>query len=933
MENKEEKRIYTFEELEEFCKKHNRFPSNKRGESGLYYFLKKHKDEPRFKELYEKYRKRLQHAHTYEELEEFCTKHNRHPSAKKNDEVSLYNFLYHHKDEPRFKELYEKHRRIYNNYSYTYEELEEFCKEHNRLPNIKQRESGLYHFLKKHKDEPRFKKLYRKYGKKTYDYTYEELEEFCIRHNRFPSNKRGESGLYRFYLKHRDKPKFKKLYEKYRKRVQRYDYTYEELEEFCIRHNRLPTSSKKKGEVSLYKFLMKHKNEPRFKELYEKYNRVHHYTYEELEEFCIKHNRLPNFSETSLYNFLYHHKDEPKFKDLIEKYKDGPIYNLDPRLQDITIFDFEYLDFDDLVLLGLDCSGSAIDKIASTEIDTQNRKDTIGRLAEDLGYEMPERQKVFGISRSMKTILTLERILTNITLSGELYDLLKVKKVKDFWQEIINDSYSNSYTTIEELRSLEKSEHSDWLWEIRGVVLREYSEVINLDTTCIYCLPDTIRPDLLQKYVAYRLDRALYFGNWSEVGSGKTLSALYASRYSRMRITIYVSPVSVKDTVKREIKKCYGKDSVVIDYNGKEDCLDAIDKNKFNYILINYDKFRTSDILEEPIMNLVKSGEVDFMVLDEIQRAKKMEDSKESNTYRYLKTMRMEAQKHNPKLKVLGLSATPFKNDLTELHSVLELLSGVSPKFKTRNKTIKNKVFARYELFENGIRISGNSDFDVKVNTYFTETNGNSIKENLISQDKMSWSVVDMALTKTKLDSITDEIKSKTIIYSISTISIPVIESWVKEKGFTYEIYTGETDVRDRNSILEDKFINGDCDIIIASSPIGTGIDGLQKCCKRIVILSLPWTNADYVQLIGRIARRGSMFSEVDVYIPQVAINLKSREIWSWDRRRFDFIRTKRILSEQILCGFYNEETEEISSGFLELFTENALSDLRKGEE
>jgi superfamily II DNA or RNA helicase len=391
--------------------------------------------------------------------------------------------------------------------------------------------------------------------------------------------------------------------------------------------------------------------------------------------------------------------------------------------------------------------------------------------------------------------------------------------------------------------------------------------------------------------------------------------------------------VSVKDTVRREIKKCYGKDSVVIDYNGKEDCLDAIDKNKFNYILINYDKFRTSDILEEPIMNLVKLGEVDFIVLDEIQRAKKMEDSRESNTYRYLKTMRMEAQKHNPKLKVLGLSATPFKNDLTELHSVLELLSGVSPKFKTRNKTIKNKVFARYELFENGIRISGNSDFDVKVNTYFTETNGNSIKENLISQDKMSWSVVDMALTKIKLDSIADEIKSKTIIYSISTISIPVIESWVKEKGFTYEIYTGETDVRDRNSILEDKFINGDCDIIIASSPIGTGIDGLQKCCKRIVILSLPWTNADYVQLIGRIARRGSMFSEVDVYIPQVAINLKSGEIWSWDRRRFDFIRTKRILSEQILCGFYNEETEEISSGFLELFTENALSDLRKGEE
>ena len=936
MKNKEEKRnkskIYTYEELEEFCKKNNRLPQKKyREESSLYRFFWKYKNEPRFKELWENYSK-IHKKYIYEDLEEFCKKNNRLPQNKNKGETGLYQFLRIHKNEPRFKKLIEKYGKLHRLYHFnTFEELEEFCIKHNRLP--KYSEKGLYQFLRIHKDEPRFKKLIEKYGKSDKKYTYEELEEFCIKHNRLPSSEyKEEGGLYRFFRKHKNEPRFKELYKKYNKI---HYYTYEELEEFCKKNNRLPSQYRGETETGLYQFFRKHKNEPRFKELWEKYDRFNHYTYEELEEFCIKHNRLPkpsNKKEIGLYNFLYVHKNEPKFKELIEKYKEGPIYNLDPRLQDITIFDFEYLDFDDLVLLGLECSGSAIDKIASTEIDTQNRRDTIGRLAEDLGYEMPEREKIFGISRCMKTVLTLEKILANITLSGELYDLLKVKKVKDFWQEIINDSYSNLYITIEELKSLKKSEHSDWLWEIREIVLGEYNEVFNLDTTCIYCLPDTLRPDLLQKYVAYKLNRTPYFGNWSEVGSGKTLSALYASRYSRMRITIYVSPLSVKDTVKREIKKCYKKDSIVIDYNGNKNCLDAIDENKFNYILINYDKFRTSDILEEPIMNLVKSGMVDFIVLDEIQRAKKMEDSKESNTYRYLKIMRMEAQKHNPKLKVLGLSATPFKNDLTELHSVLGLLSGVNPKFKTRNRTIKNKVLARYELFENGIRIFGNSDFDIKTNTYFNEVNGTDIKSSLISQDKMSWSTVDKALTRIKLDSVKDEIKSKTIIYSISTLSIPIIESWVKEKGFTYEIYTGEVDVKDRNSILEDKFISGDCDIIIASSPIGTGIDGLQKCCNKIVILSLPWTNADYVQLVGRIARRGSKFSEINVYIPQVVIQLKSDENWSWDKRRFDFIRTKRILSEQILCGFYNEETENISSS-IEQFTDNILMDLRKNVE
>jgi hypothetical protein len=97
-------------------------------------------------------------------------------------------------------------------------------------------------------------------------------------------------------------------------------YTFEELEEFCMKNNRLPTT--KKGECGLYHLLFKHKDEPEFKELYEKYSRKYHHTFEELEEFCMKNNRLPRKKgECGLHKFLHKHKDESKFKELYEKYR------------------------------------------------------------------------------------------------------------------------------------------------------------------------------------------------------------------------------------------------------------------------------------------------------------------------------------------------------------------------------------------------------------------------------------------------------------------------------------------------------------------------------------------------------------------------------------------------------------------------------------
>jgi hypothetical protein len=46
------------------------------------------------------------------------------------------------------------------------------------------------------------------------------------------------------------------------------------------------------------------------------------------------------------------------------------------------------------------------------------------------------------------------------------------------------------------------------------------------------------------------------------------------------------------------------------------------------------------------------------------------------------------------------------------------------------------------------------------------------------------------------------------------------------------------------------------------------------------VKLCLPWTKAEYEQIVGRIRRQGSVFEEVEVVVPQVALDYEG-DTWS----------------------------------------------------
>ena len=68
-------------------------------------------------------------------------------------------------------------------------------------------------------------------------------------------------------------------------------------------------------------------------------------------------------------------------------------------------------------------------------------------------------------------------------------------------------------------------------------------------------------------------------------------------------------------------------------------------------------------------------------------------------------------------------------------------------------------------------------------------------------------------------------------------------------------------------------------DVLIASSRIGTGVNGLQYVCNKLIINALPWTNAEYEQLVGRLFRQGSRFDKVDVIIPVTFAMVNGRAV------------------------------------------------------
>ena len=99
------------------------------------------------------------------------------------------------------------------------------------------------------------------------------------------------------------------------------------------------------------------------------------------------------------------------------------------------------------------------------------------------------------------------------------------------------------------------------------------------------------------------------------------------------------------------------------------------------------------------------------------------------------------------------------------------------------------------------------------------------------------------------------------------------------------------------------RFLDKKVQVLIASRPLSVGVDGLQHICNRLIINTLPWTNAQYQQLLGRLVRKGQIRDVVHVYLIKASVGGYQYDELKWKRIQF-----KRTLADCAIDGVLPEK-------------------------
>jgi hypothetical protein len=188
-------------------------------------------------------------------------------------------------------------------------------------------------------------------------------------------------------------------------------------------------------------------------------------------------------------------------------------------------------------------------------------------------------------------------------------------------------------------------------------------------------------------------------------------------------------------------------------------------------------------------------------------------------------------------------------------------------------------------------------EYKQTIETEFKEISANEYLSQLKKVRKGAILDLEKVLLDAKLETIISSLRKGTLIYThYLTGLITPLRRAIEKAGFKVGLFTGN----DKSGL--DLFKKGKVDVLIGSVPVGTGVDGLQYVCNRMIVVSLPWTSAEYEQLIGRLYRQGSVFDKVEVIIPQVVLEYNG-DVWSWDKMRMHRIQYKKTLADAALDG------------------------------
>ena len=490
----------------------------------------------------------------------------------------------------------------------------------------------------------------------------------------------------------------------------------------------------------------------------------------------------------------------------------------------------------------------------------------------------------------------LDNLERTVVLSDtETVEFLITKAVGRLWSRVLRSE--NFEQDLAELQSHNTGSYGS---RVRERFLAQFNGASTLDIPEGYSFRKNgqpLSPNLMQRLISYRVTADGRVGNWSGAGAGKTLGAILASRALGARLTVIValnnSMLDLRSGWAAEILNAFPTSQVII----KERGTFTLDATKPNYLLLNYEAFQQQDS-QSLVKALIRKHKIDFIVLDEVHSAKSR-GQVESKRRQLINYLLVEAATLNSEMRVLAMSATPVINSLDEAVSLLEMVAGREyPDLDTRPK-VSSALAIHEQLVIHGVRYVPR--YEMELHERPVEILGADLAERLQAVGKGQVLAIETILTEAKLDTIVELAKPGTLVFSQFVESIfPMIRDRLTREGFRVGTFNGE----DKSGL--ELFKRREVDVLIGSSALGTGVDGLQYVCNRLIVSCLPWTSAGYEQLLGRVYRQGSTFHDVEVFIPQVVLRNGADE-WSWDRQRLARIRYKKTLADAAVDGVVPE--------------------------
>ena len=443
---------------------------------------------------------------------------------------------------------------------------------------------------------------------------------------------------------------------------------------------------------------------------------------------------------------------------------------------------------------------------------------------------------------------------------------------------------------------------------VRDRFLAEFNEAEALELPTGYSFrpggegTEIVKPNLMQRRVSVCIRAQRRFGNWSGMGAGKTLSAILSTRVVDAGLTVICCPNAVIDNWAAEIEGAF-PGAEVQTKTWQPTWHDPMGKAP-RYLVMNFEQFQLANS-ETNLVDFVDQNVIDFIVIDEIHYAKQREaGTLMSKRKRLVQGMVLEAGKKNSDLCVLGMSGTPVINTLQEGKSLVEMITGHRHDDLEVVPTVQNCMRLYQRLVTLGTRWK--PEYKIQLAVHKIEVDCAPALDQIRAIGRGTVLQLEQVLTKLRLPVMLEHIKpgEKVLIYThyVEGIVAMLREAIVKA-GLRAGMLTGDTDDTDLKQFLDK---DGGVDVLIASSRVGTGVNGLQYVCQKLIINALPWTNAEYEQLVGRLFRQGSRFDKVDVIIP-VTFAMVNGQRWSYCESKLHRLEYKKSIADAAVDGVVPE--------------------------